>query len=87
MLLSQKWVTRHGHGIWIEVVAEEKTIAVGNGRVEREGSVGRLGDCPCGSGDGDVVRVECVGCAFDSVACREEGIEALYEGGVTVEEV
>ena len=51
-----------------------------------EGSVGGLGSGAGGGGDADGVRITWVGGDVDPVAGGEEGVEALYEGGVAVEE-
>jgi hypothetical protein len=47
---------------------------------------GGLGGGAGGGGDADGIRITWVGGDVDPVAGGEEGVEALYEGGVAVEE-
>ena len=63
----------------------------GGGRGEGEGVEGGFGEgglgCGAGGGgDADRIRITWVGGDVDPVAGGEEGVEALYERGVAVEE-
>ena len=55
--------------------------------VEVECAVGGLEHCARGGCDSDQIWIAVVCGALDSITCRKERVESLYEGWVTVEEV
>lgn len=64
----------------------EGEVVVGSDGAGGEFLRGGLGGCARGCGDADGIWITWVGGDVDSVAGGKEGVETLYEGGVSVEE-